>query len=1103
MIRILSSLLLCMLFAFQSFAATGTTGSIRGVVNDKEKGEPQAGILVVATSPNLQGEQSALTDEKGFYVITDLTPGTYTVRAEFGGAKTVRDNIAIQVDKTVNVNLAIALKAAAGEVYTITEAAPNIDVASSTVGVTLTQEVLNNVPIGRTRDISSALNQAPTAGADQYGVSIGGATSPENAYVIDGINITGPSTGLLDTRLVLDFIDEFQIKEGGYGPEFGRATGGYVNVVTKGGSNNFHGSAWAYFRPGFLQAAPRQVSNPGNSLLLSTKLDYYLSAGFEIGGPIVKDVLWFHTGYSPELTSNIRQRKLQWIQAQTDANGAIVQPFAPVFGVDGQPVFEQSGLLADGTPYAGYSDRFFGFTQTHEYTAKITHLINNNNRHSLSARGSPSLSSGANPNYTVNGDPSSFTANQGLYGNLWGAVYDYAGKFFSDKLKIDAVIGVHHQEDKYRAPTAAGDLPRINYTGTEVLNQLAPNLLTGPNPCTENFAAPIPGVGVPLNPISSRCLAQNYNRGGLGFHADENLSRFVEKIAITNLFEFAGLHQLKWGIDFEQIFSDLSRWYSGGGRYGDTQTGNGGSGSFSRADFALGGVALTGDQRLKAKTSTYNWGAFIGDSWNPIPSLILNYGLRWEWQNIAGIKDAGVNSRATTVSKFSIADNFAPRAGIIWDFTGKGKGAVRFNFGRFYESIPLDLNERGFGGETFLFARYHRGKVGNGANKPSCLQFGYDANGVPNATGPNGEPNPPILYTQVTDPAAQCKIRAGYPINLAGGADDIIEPGLKGQFSDELVLSADWEPFPSWIFGVTGIYRYLGSVIEDMSTDGGNTYLIANPGHFDLSQLDGLRQQLNQTTDPVKAAELQRIIAIAPAINSFPTPKRDTWQVQFKVDKKLSNNFQLTGTYVLSWSKGNYPGLFSANNGQLDPNITSQFDLPQLILNRDGYLPQDTRHRIKLAGFYKARLKDWGICAPFFLTLGVASYVQSGQPYEYLGADDLYGTDEVFMLPRGSGGRTPWIWNVDMNLSAGYEISDDITFEFFGQVYNLFNTLGVTTVDNRYTASTVRPLTGGTVAQLPYAQDVFGAPVLVNPNFGNATQYQAPLSAQFGARLKF
>ncbi len=980
----------------------GTTGNIKGVVRD-EKNEPIGGVTVVATSPALIGEQVVMTDDKGLFVISNLPPGIYTLKAMFAEAASEKRGVEVYIERTVNGDMALPLNEAKGEVYQITEKANHIDVASSTVGVSLTKDYIKNVPLGRDRNFTNAMNALPSSGADAYGQSVGGATSPENVFVVDGMNASDPSTGLSGTRMVMEFVDQFDVKEGGYGPEFGRATGGVVNAATKSGGNDFHGSVFTYYRPGFLQAKPRLIERADDSLFRRNKLDYYLNVGAELGGPIIKDKLWFHAGYSPEFQHDYWYRDIHPVLADSSGNAAR----------------DDFGQLRFGPSV--YSDRWAGFAQTHQYTFKLTHNIDDDNRHSLAVRGAPTIFNGSvgtpfdteAPSLSLNGDPSTFQFKQSG-GNVVTGIYNYAGKYFGDKLKLDGTLGIHHQESHWSPTVSKKSDPRTAYVYNLGLDTVWDGVI--PEECKGVLGA------------TPKCTVRNYSKGGIGTFSDGSLTRFSERLMLTNLFDFVGLHQLKYGLDFEQLRGSKEHGYTGGIFYQRYPTQIKSTEYYVRG---IGSVGADNDFKIPSLSQTLNWGAFIGDSWNPIPQLTLNYGFRWEGQDFYGVKNPSMKlSDLSLEKKFSILDNFAPRAGVVWDFLSNGKGVIRFNYGRYFESIPLDLNDRAFGGEG---SRIRFAKCNSSDPNSSCGAFG----------------EPTIL--------------GGEPAQLASN--------LKGQYSDEFILSSDYEPFPSWVFGIAGVYRNLGRVIEDMSTDGGNTYKFGNPGFGEFS--------------------------------SVPKATREIWQLQFRLDKKLSNHFLILATYVLSWAKGNYPGLYSATNGQLDPNLSSQFDLPQLIVNRDGYLPQDQRHRIKLSGFYNASFKDFGSSLPLTFNIGLSGVVQSGRPYEVLGADQIYGNDEIFILPRGSGGRTPWTWSIDLSLGLGYDITEDVNAEFFAAFYNLTNNQDPTAYDDTYTYDFVRPIVGGGMDQLDYATNVDGNPITKNPNYGKAVAFQAPFSTQLGFRLRF
>src|SRR6185436_3590725 len=118
---------------------------------------------------------------------------------------------------------------------------------------------------GATRSFESLAEVAPGATPDRYGVSISGTTSPENQYVIDGLSVNNPAFGILGTQLPVEFVKEVNVITGGYMPEYGRATGGYLDVVTKSGGNELHGSVFSSISPGVLEGAREPVQRAGST----------------------------------------------------------------------------------------------------------------------------------------------------------------------------------------------------------------------------------------------------------------------------------------------------------------------------------------------------------------------------------------------------------------------------------------------------------------------------------------------------------------------------------------------------------------------------------------------------------------------------------------------------------------------------------------------------------------------------------------------------------------------------------------------------------------------------------------------------------------------
>src|SRR5947207_1074956 len=129
------------------------------------------------------------------------------------------------------------------------------------------------------------------------------------------------------------------------------------------------------------------------------------------------------------------------------------------------------------------------------------------------------------------------------------------------------------------------------------------------------------------------------------------------------------------------------------------------------------------------------------------------------------------------------------------------------------------------------------------------------------------------------------------------------------------------------VLGATYMHRDLGRIIEDLSPDGGINYIVANPGDpTDSGTVADLQAQIKAESDPMKKATLQNKLGLYKSVAGFPAPKRNYDALVITATKRLSHNFILLASYTYSRTLGNYPGLFQSSNGQLDPNISSQYD---------------------------------------------------------------------------------------------------------------------------------------------------------------------------------
>ncbi|MCM3877701.1 MAG: TonB-dependent receptor [Thermoanaerobaculia bacterium] len=287
-------------------AYSQTTGEIEGTLTDTNGG-PLPGAAVEIKSASLQGTRTAVTDAAGRFRFPALAPGNYTVTAALSGfGKVERTNVRVGLGATATV--LVTMTVSVKEEIVVTGEAPAVDVASTTTGTTYTARVISQLPVGRNyADIVRSQPGVQTDTGETQGrslaLSIYGSTSAENLYLIDGVNTTNVIKGFQGKSINNEFVEEVEVKTGGYQAEFGRNTGGVINVITKSGGNEFHGDAFGYYDNTNMKAQPRVDASPAYSQDGDQQGQPYFSKnnrtefGIGLGGFFVKDRLWFYGAY--------------------------------------------------------------------------------------------------------------------------------------------------------------------------------------------------------------------------------------------------------------------------------------------------------------------------------------------------------------------------------------------------------------------------------------------------------------------------------------------------------------------------------------------------------------------------------------------------------------------------------------------------------------------------------------------------------------------------------------------------------------------------------------------------------------------------------------
>jgi hypothetical protein len=1066
-----------LLLAAGAVQAQEITGGVVGRVTDRDTGMPLGGVTVIMQGP--QGEDATLTDDKGSYTFTNLLPGTYVARfyAANAASQVEQSGVVVTADKQVRLNVKIVavVQPIAQQTYVITGKPPSVDVGSARIGTEFRPDFFRNVPVGQ--NYGDVIERAPGTFFDPSGnVSIGGATGLENIYIVNGLNVTGIEYGNLEngfpsigggTNLPHEFMTQMDVNSGGYQAEYGGAMGGVINTVLKSGSNQIHATAWTYWSPYWLSATPNAITTTGRSMGYVRKPDYDTTIGVEAGGPLIKDKLFFWVGFQPRWNHTHVQ---QLISSYQDLN---------MNGVLDANEIGTATLLPNSSQLRPIQES----RDTYAYAATLDFIPRPEHHLNLALSGTPNF----------NDQMRSFNGFEAISNPAWAEerltkvntdfIAHWTSKLYDHHWIIDAYAGLHNEYYNDRSPNdALNGLNQLEYWGANL------GSLLGTPECQQ------PGT---------LCPVDNFHTGGFGLVKKYDANRWSWEVKGTNLFEGGGRHEVKYGWHGEYTTFDQDRYYSGPvGARGLVQLypSQGGVGSWNffslpstayPSDFGAGPPAphpLTDllyppyyDDAIHAYVKSLSNAFFLQDSYSPsvLRNLTVNAGLRLERQQMYDL-----NSIA-----FLDTNNLGPRLGAIYDPLGDGRSKISVNYGRYFEAIPMNIAARYFGGEGILTR--------------SGLALADCANPDPYSWTGAGE------WRKCASPGP-----GNFTNELGGdglfnnGRNYPVQANLAGQFYNEVVATLEREVAEDTTVRVDYQHRWMGTVIEDGTADPSFTFVLANPGHVPQSALDEANTEVMNAQAMVNAnpTSQQAASALAAAqakqttlqgLANAPAPERTYDAITLSANKKFSKNWFARAAYTYSRLVGNYEGLFQAEQFYFAPNGSNAYDTPDLNVNSRGYLPNDRPHNFKLDGFYSHPVGRGKI------TAGLSFSALSGMPRNYMGSLLPSPQEIVFLLPRGSAGRTPTVTQFDGHIAYGRPLAPNVNFEAFVDLFNLFDQQTSIIVDDNYTYDWIAPIENGTPSDLKFAKNAFGQPVNVNPNYGHTLQFQAPFHTRLGLRLMF
>lgn len=569
-----------------------------------------------------------------------------------------------------------------------------------------------------------------------------------------------------------------------------------------------------------------------------------------------------------------------------------------------------------------------------------------------------------------------------------------------------------------------GDTHILRYSGV-ITDNLSASALYGHSARTESSS----NLGASGDP----CIVVIDARGGQsnplncwdGVNLQTSDTKDVRDAYRLDLSYLIGGHAIKLGYDYESNKSRTFVEYEGGVyyRYVNATPGD----VISAGTVPDGVFQLAREQfynvrgRFKEKLTAM----YLEDSWQVTDRWLLSLGLRNETLE---------NFNRDGKEFLDFGSQLTPRFGFSYDLFANGRTKLYGNAGRYTMPIATNTNIRFAGGEFFTRQYY-------------VLQ-GVNPDGTPILGAPVG------IQTILSD--------GELPV-----PQESVSRNIKPMYQDEFILGLQSALTDTTTVGLKVTYRDLVRAVEDSAfEDGGSVYyFLFNPGS------DVILRNPDGTYSTITAAQL-----------GMPEATRKHWAAELTFDQQFGAAYRMSGSYTWSHTYGNFEGVFQSDVQQDDAGITIAFDYPGLTLYSNGDLPNDRRHNFKLYGAYSPS-RQW--------TLNFQASAISGRPKNARGncgvLDPQAYAQDCFVVqtkpsPRGSAGRLPWTYNVNLGVRYAPSFFDGVSLGV--DLFNVFNFQEATRIQE-------------------IAQQAGGDAAPLDPSYGAIIYYQEPFSARLSARWDF
>ena len=1037
--------LICMLCLSLAVYAQETTAGVQGTVKDQQ-GAVVANATVTVSGSALIGKRTVTTDSAGNYHIEQLPPGVYTINVNAAGfAPTTQTDLRLDTGALPNINVTLKIGQAEQTVEVSAEA-QFVDVTQSKVQTNVTQDILANIPKGRSFQsvipFAPGARQEPLQGARQdrnSGFQIDGASDSENVYMVDGVNNTNIQNGGVGSQFKQDFIQEVQIKSSSFEAEYGGALGGVINAVPKRGSNQWHGDLKFYYQSSALDAndpcaSGFTSSNGGNvnmttnggsvvcgqrinpnlpSLNTSTRLDgtpeYYvpkkddrhiIEPGFEVGGPILTDRLNFFSSYVPTLDTTRRT---------VNFTGNNPGPRTLTNTYNRHDMYNRLDYRVIN------SLRVFG-SWNYGYSRTAGQLV------------TPDSAYGQK-NTSASTDPNTLRSDAGFVNPL--SLYSVGGDWTpNSKMVIQSRYGYFFYNNESRG-TPTG----IRYIYDTTVNASSKDINGNPFPASSfntagfatipnNFATKFDAfkrksTNTDVSYFLGNFFGSHTFKGGYFWQALDNNVLVTANTAVVDLF---------WGQSYQPVTSTTAC-----ASIQATAPGGVCQGQF--------GYFFTGSQQVSntGQVNATDQALYFQDAWTVgRTGLTINAGLRLDHEHNPAYDPA----RFPDIN-FGWGDKIAPRIGGAYDLLHNGKVKVYASYGKFFDIMKLGLTRGSFGSDYWHECIYALDTTNFQSITPTLTTgAGCPASGAaPGVTG---------RFIENVD----------FRATKADPRDPAVQANMKPVENHEFVTGVDWAISPTLSLETRYSRKRLDNTIEDMSITDNLGFYVGNPG----TQFADLLHR------PVVIPDNNgnNYLTTVPFCAECPGPVkpiRNYDGVEFRLTKQAGSRWFGTVSYTYSKLTGNYAGLTNTdptdgNGGRHSPNNGRAFDLPtQTYLPSgkidDGVLSTDRPHTAKLYGFYRlpwlGQETSFGVgqsffegtpittCLPVVGTSSACQWAAGRGNFASLTRDAAGNISQAGIV---NGARTDPYIQTDFHLTHEIKVSkthENYRLKFGGNIYNLFN----------------------------------------------------------------